>query len=770
MDNNVTKKIIHNLNIKEKLSLLAGKNYWTSRSIKEIISLTMADGPHGIRKQCGEIGTSNFNKSFPSIAFPTASCSACSFDKNLLFLEGQSIAHEAKRLNVDIVLGPGLNIKRSPLCGRNFEYFSEDPYLCGELAASLTKGIQSEGISSCVKHFAANNQEKYRFVENSIIDERTLHETYLFSFKTVIEKSSPDAIMTSYNMVNGIYSSESKYLLKDYLRNRLKFNGLIITDWGAISNPIASFKNGLNLEMPGVDKSRQKYLLRDFKKGLISENEINQAITPLVNLSVRHKERHESNKDISDSMNHDLNISEEIATNSIVLAKNKDQILPLSESERLLIVGSFALNGRYQGSGSSLINPIENDSFLQVMDDNLVSYEFAPGYSLNDNEDSKNLIEQACSLAKFYEKVILFLGLPSEYEGEGFDKKSLSLPTSQLKLVSELIKLHKKIIVVVEAGSPVSLPFIDDIDALFIPYLGGCRVNRSLYKLIFGIVSPSGRLAETYPLYNEELPISDFGKAGKDVLYREGQFVGYKNYIYFDKKVLFPFGYGITYSHFSYSNIKIAKDFVSFDIKNDGNYSAKEVIQIYISNKKEGKIYKSLKYFDKVTLLKNEIKHFDIPLSKEMFSFYSIKKHDFVLGTGEFFISLSTSATNDIYTEKIIINGEENFSFPDYDINFDNITIRKNNIKGFYDINSSLYDLCSCRLGRFLYKKSNKLINKIAKNDPSSEKMMRPMLQEGPLRILVMGSNGALSLHQVMGIIDILNGHFFKGLHKLIHK
>lgn len=768
IDSNIS-NIISSLSIKERLSLLSGDGYWTSKAVGPIISLYLTDGPHGIRKQSGLNSATDLNKSLPSIAFPTASCSACSFDKSLLFKEGVSLAHEAKRLNVDVVLGPGINIKRSPLCGRNFEYFSEDPLLSGDLATSLCKGIQSQGISSCIKHFACNNQEKFRFIENSIVDERTLNEIYLSSFCNVINNAHPDCIMGSYNMINGSYVCESKDLLVDYLRGDLNYKGLIMTDWGAISDPLKSFKSGLNLEMPGVDKTRIKYLYKDYKNGLLSEEEINNAIAPLISLSTKHKDRLSNNNNI-DTLSNDLDVAEEIATNSIILAKNNNNVLPLKESQHILVIGKFAASSRYQGSGSSLINPIENDSFLQVLDYNGVSYEFAPGFSNNDSDNSKNFIEQAASLSKFNDTILLFLGLPSEYEGEGFDKKDLKLPNSQIELVNRLSSLNKKIIVIVEAGSPVELPFIDKIDALLIPYLAGCRVNKALYKILFGLVSPSGHFAETYPLFNKELPIKNYANQEKDIYYKEGQYIGYRYYINKNEDVLFPFGFGLSYTKFNYKNICFINNILSFDLSNCGKCSGKEVIQIYVSSTQNGHIYKSLKYFDKINLLPKETKHIEIKIDNEYFMFYSILKHKFVVGTGTFTISLGSSCLNDIYSKELNIKGDEDYLIPDDNITLENNFIRQNNIKKHYDINSSLKDLSSCHLGKFLYKQSNKFVNKAAKENPDSEKMLRPMLQEGPLRILVMGSNGKISLHQIQGLIDLLNGHFFKGIHKLIHK
>lgn len=763
-------KILTELTIKEKINLLSGKNFWESKEVKRIDlpRVFFSDGPHGLRKQNENADNFGFNKSVPATCFPTASVLACSFDKDLMYKLGESLAKECKKENVDVLLGPGISLKRHPLCGRNFEYFSEDPYLSGKLAASYIQGVQSLGIGTSLKHFACNNQEMNRLISNSVVDERTLNEIYLKGFEIAIKEGKPYTVMSSYNMINGIHSSQNKMLLTDTLRNKWGYKGAVISDWGAINNPTESFKNGLNLEMPGLDKSRNKEIIKSFKQNLISIEEIDNACKPIIELAMHVKAERENK--VECSIEENQNLARILAENSNVLLKNEDKFLPLKATDTLAIIGPFAKEPRYQGEGSSNINPITLDCFLDAIKETKYSYEYAPGYLADNDTIDEALAKEAIDIAKKYDKIIYFMGIPKAFESEGFDRTTLLMPNNQIALLKELSTLNPNIIIIFQGGGVVDFSFDTYGKALISQFLSGAKSGTALLNLLIGSANPSGKLAETIPLNPADIAIDKYPENNINVCYSEGQYVGYRYYTYKDIPVKYPFGYGLSYTTFEFSNPKYYSDknTLSFSITNTGDYPGKEVIQLYVSYTKNTKEYKQLKDFIKVDLNPQETKQIEFVLRDDEFEFYSIKNNSFVKGTGEFTVKLGTSSNDFFFSTTLNIAGTQDYEMPKYPISFHDLPRKTNNQKGKYDLNSTTVDLNSCRLGRFINRLINKFVKKMIKEDPSMEKVIRQMLTEGPLRMLLIGTNGKFTYKKLQGLVDILNGHFFKGIHKIL--
>lgn len=741
-----TKEIIDSLSIKDKIKLLSGKNYWETQEQENVTSIRMSDGPNGLRKQEGKNDLVGLNGSLEATCFPTACLSACSFDPVIIEKMGKAIGSEARSQNVDLLLGPGLNIKRSPLGGRNFEYFSEDPFLSGKMTGAFARGVESMGVGACLKHYACNSQEKERFISNSLVDERTLNELYLKGFEIAIKESNPSAIMTSYNMVNSDYMCENKDLL-DKARG-YGFKGMFVTDWGGLNNPIKSFKNGLNIEMPGVDKKRARQIYEAYKNGLISEDEINNAIAPLIEFSKRQK---------PEIIDYDYNISKEVALDvarkSIVLAKNEDCILPLNKDEKIGVIGKFAINPRIQGAGSSAVNPKYAENFVDILTKNKVKFDYNEGF------DDNLVLDEAIKIAKENEKAILFLGLPEDYESEGYDKTSLSLPEIQVELVNRLSSVNSNIIVVLESGSPVELPFLDKIKGLFITYLGGSSVLEATYDLMFGNHNPSGRLAETWPKsLKDTVSYKNFPELNRTVHYTEGMYVGYRHYHSKHIDVNFPFGYGLTYSDFSYKDIVYKDKKLTLTVTNNGQ-KGEDVIQLYLEN--NGQLaYRRLVDFKKIELDRNESKTICFEINDDLFTMYDVKTKSYIKASGLFTLELGTSSKEIYYKEDIKVEGEKEYIIPSNN----NSMINSLGVTKKININSTFSDLESKKLGRLINKFVQKKKVQIMEKDPKNAKLISAMIDEMPLRSLVMGSGGKLNSYKLQGLIDILNGKVFKGI------
>lgn len=663
------KELIKQMSLEEKASLCSGLNFWNTKPIERlnIPSIMMTDGPHGLRKQSEGADHLGINESVEATCFPTASALACSFDRDLVKELGIAIGEECQSENVSIVLGPGANIKRSPLCGRNFEYYSEDPYLSSEMAKNQIQGTQSQGIGTSLKHFAANNQEHRRMTIDTIVDERTLREIYLASFETAVKEAHPWTVMCAYNKLNGEYCSENYRLLTEILRNEWGFEGFVVSDWGAVNDRDKGLSSGLELQMPADGGMGDNLIVEAVKRNRLSEGVLDEAVERILNIIFKAVENKRENVIYSKEKHHEL--ARKIAGECMVLLKNEEKILPLKKEDNIAVIGELATKVRYQGGGSSHINPTKVDNAYEEIVNfaGTENVRYARGYDLSIDDTIYDLAEEAKKLAIEADKVILFIGLPERYESEGFDRTHLNIPKNQYDLVKKLKSVNKNIVVVLSNGSPIEMPFVSDVKAILEAYLTGQASGKAICDLLYGEVNPSGKLAETFPLKLSDNPsyLNFPGEVDK-VEYKEGIFVGYR---YYDKKamdVLFPFGYGLSYTNFEYSNLKISKNeiddtekvTVSVNIKNIGDVFGKEIVQLYIRDKESSvtRAEKELKGFEKIGLEPGEEKEVTFILNKRSFAYYNVDLGDWHVESGEFEILIGKSSREIVLKEVITVN------------------------------------------------------------------------------------------------------------------
>lgn len=550
--------IIEKMTLEEKTAVLSGKNTWETRAVKrlEIPSIALSDGPHGIRKQAGAGDHLGLNASLPATCFPTAATIANSWDEGLGEALGQALGEEAAAQGVDILLGPGLNIKRSPLCGRNFEYFSEDPYLAGKMAASYVRGIQSRGVHACPKHFAVNSQELRRMAMNAVVDERTLREIYLTGFEIAVKEGGARSIMTSYNQVNGTYANENKHLLQDILRGEWGFGGLVVTDWGGSNSHTAGVEAGSDLEMPspGLDSARE--LAAAVLEGRLAEDDLDSCVDRLLEAVLTVKGERKTSRTFDQETHHLL--ARRAAAESAVLLKNQEKLLPLKAGTKVAVIGDFAVEPRYQGAGSSMVNPIQVETMERVIGDSQLSVVgISRGYERNgDPEDI--LKKEAVDLAEKAEVVIYCLGLNELGEAEGLDRSHMRIPQNQIDLLETLAKVNKNIVGVISAGASIEMPWERNCRAILHCYLSGQAGASAMVDILTGEVNPSGRLSETYPIKYEDTPsFRNFPSTERNAEYREGIYVGYRYYDTSMVRVQYPFGFGLSYTEFSYSDLQV---------------------------------------------------------------------------------------------------------------------------------------------------------------------------------------------------------------------
>ncbi|MDQ0158350.1 glycoside hydrolase family 3 C-terminal domain-containing protein [Alkalibacillus salilacus] len=650
------KDIIKQMTLEEKASLMSGQNFWNTKAIERhgIPSIMLTDGPHGVRKQGGKADHLGLNKSLPATCYPTAATLANSWDKSLINEVGQDIGKEARSEKVSVLLGPGLNIKRNPLCGRNFEYFSEDPYLTGELASEMVKGIQSNGISACPKHYAVNSQEHMRMTIDEIVDERSLREIYLTGFEKVVKESNPHTIMSSYNKVNGEYANENQHLANNILYSEWGFDGVIVTDWGGNNDRVAGLKAHNQLEMPSTNGITDQEIVEAVNAGTLDESVLDEAVDQL--LSLINKVRLDDQESVQADYEEHHNKAVEAARQSMVLLKNENNILPLNEEEKVAVIGDFAKNPRYQGAGSSLINPYKLSNPLNNLEDsplNIVGY--AQGFKRMGGKSSK-LLKEATSLAKSAETVILFIGLDESKEAEGVDREDLKLPQNQLDLVESLVKVNKNVVVVLAGGGALELPFADQVQGILHTYLSGQGVGEAVVDVLLGKHNPSGKLNETFPIVYSDIPSSPYFPGDQVTSeHKEGLFIGYRYFETANIPVRYPFGYGLSYTTFEYSNIKIDRLNVSFDLTNSGQVAGAEIAQLYIE-KVDSEIFRSkkeLKGFDKVHLEPGETKRVTLALTRRDFSYYNPEIKDWEIESGNYKVQVGSSV-QEIHLEETV--------------------------------------------------------------------------------------------------------------------
>ena len=788
------KDIIEKMSLQEKCYMLSGKDFWQTQSVKRlgIENITLSDGPHGIRKQEGAGDQLGLNGSVPATCFPTAATMANSWDIALGEEMGKRLGEEAASQDVSVLLGPGLNIKRSPLCGRNFEYFSEDPYLAGKMAASYIRGIQANGISACPKHFAANNTELRRQASDSIVDERTLREIYLTGFEIAVKEGHPKSIMSSYNMINGVYANENRHLLQEILRDQWGFDGFVVSDWGACNDFTDGVRAGSHLEMPSTGGDGPEQLMKAVQEGRVPEKEVDVRVDELVDviLSTRKATDKYKGKPFDVEAHHAF--AQKCSEESIVLLKNEGGILPLKKGAKVAVIGEFAQKARYQGAGSSVVNCTKLDHTMGVIGEfgfDLVGFE--PGYPRHGAPDA-GMEQKAVALAKKADYVLLYMGLDEISESEGLDRPHMKLPDSQVQLLKAVSAVNPNVIIVMSAGSAVEMPWLDQAKALVHGYLCGQAGARAVLKVILGEVNPSGKLSESYPIKYEDCSTANYFPAKqRSVEYREGLYVGYRYYETARVPVLFPFGFGLSYTSFAYSDLTVDGKQATFTLANTGSRDGAEVAQLYV-HAKNPSVYrpaKELKGFAKVFLKAGESRRVSIPLDDKAFRYFNVKTDKFEVDPGEYEILIGASVAD------IKLKGTVNVSAPAAAKSEDAARLPsyfKGEIKNVSDkeyeallghpipdgkwsgtiqANDAIAQLYYARSlkARLVWKIMTNMLNKsIAKGEPD---LNITFIYNMPIRAIGKMAGGMVSADMCDGILDIVNGHaigFFKGLGKLI--
>ncbi|MDD7153151.1 MAG: glycoside hydrolase family 3 C-terminal domain-containing protein [Faecalibacterium prausnitzii] len=653
--------IINSLDLEQKCALLSGSTVFTTRALpgKGVPAITLSDGPNGVRKQAGAADHLGLNPSVPATCFPTSATVANSWDPALGEAVGAAMGEEAAAQGVSVLLGPGLNIKRSPLCGRNFEYFSEDPYLAGKMAAAYVRGIQKNGIAACPKHFAVNSQELRRMASDSIVDERTLRELYLTGFEMVVKEAQPKTIMSSYNLINGTYANENAHLLQDILRRDWGFEGAVVTDWGGSNDHALGVKNGSTLEMPAPGGDAIRELMKAVQTGKITEADVDARLEELLELVFTTKAAVDAAPGKFDADAHHA-LARRVAAQSIVLLKNENRLLPLIKKEKVAVIGDFAQTPRYQGAGSSAVNSIKVDSFLDCLaQSGLNSIGYAKGFDRQGKPDEA-LKTEAVQLAENADVVLLFMGLDEIKESEGIDRADMKLVDNQLALLTAVAAVNPNVVVVLSAGSSLESQWVKDCKALVYGCLGGQAGAGALVDVLTGAQNPCGKLAETWACSHDDTPAKEnFGGDGPTVEYREGLYVGYRYYDTAGVPTAFPFGYGLSYTTFAYSDLKADETGVTLTVTNTGSCAGAEVVQLYVA-KPDAKIFrpaKELKGFAKVYLAAGESKTVTIPLDDKAFRYWNVATHRWEVEGGSYQLLAGASSADIRLTTAVTVEG-----------------------------------------------------------------------------------------------------------------
>ena len=745
-------EILNDMTLEEKAAFCSGCDFWKTKAIERlgVPSVMMCDGPHGLRKQEGEGDHLGINESIQTVCYPTASALASSFDRDVMKRLGEALGRECQAEHIAMLLGPGLNIKRSPLCGRNFEYFSEDPYLSGEMGAAYVKALQNEGVAACAKHFACNNQETRRMSGSSELDERTLYEIYLPAFEAVVKDGGTRSIMCAYNAINGTYCAENKTLLNDILRGLWDYHGFVVTDWGAVKDRARGIQAGLDLEMPGGPNATGEEIVQAVREGRLSEADLNQAVRRLLTFVCEAVENQKENVSIDRDACRKL--SRELAGECAVLMKN-DGSLPLKDGQKAAFIGEFAQKPRYQGAGSSHINVQHPVSACEAAEGKDVI--FARGYDAHSEETDAGMLQDAVEAAKNADVAVVFAGLPDAFESEGGDRKHMRLPANQNELIAAVAATNPHTVVILHGGAPVELPWLENVEALLCMYLSGDQAGGAAADLLYGKVNPSGHLAETWPVRLQDNP-SWLNFPGEDgvVTYAEGIFVGYR---YYDKKELrvnYPFGHGLSYTQFEYSDLILDKSkmadtdplSVSVKVKNTGTQAGKAVVQLYVGDSESTvrRPVRELKGFEKITLKPGESKIVSFTLDKRAFAYWEPKIHDWFVESGDFRIEIGESSRDIRLCETVHVTGTRDIPF----------TIDKN---------TPIAKLMKHPKGAAFIQQ---MMAASSRNRPSSEAqasamgegsdaLMKSMMEETPLGSLV--SYGRMTSAQLDAFIASLN-------------
>ena len=786
------------LTLEEKAALCSGKDFWHLNGVERLglPEIMVSDGPHGLRKHNDKKDKTDLMGSVPAVCFPTASATACSWDEDLLTLMGETLGEECLAEQVSVLLGPGINIKRSPICGRNFEYFSEDPYLAGKLAAAFIRGVQSKGVGTSVKHFAANSQETRRMTIDSVADERTLREIYLTAFEIAVREGKPWTVMNAYNKLNGLYCAENPWLLTKVLREEWGFDGVVETDWGAENDIAAGVAAGQNLEMPGSNGLGAKKLVEAVKRGDLSEEALDQRVDEILELIMRASEsltQTEYDKEAHHA------VARKIAANSMVLLKNEDGVLPLAPEKTVAVIGKMARSPRYQGAGSSQINAKNVDCAFDALMEAGLGVVYAEGWDGPDADIT--LLEDAVNCAKHTDAAVVFIGLTDEYESEGFDREHMKIPASHTDLVRAVAAANPNTVVVISGGAPIETDWAPKAKAILLAGLGGEAGGSAVADILTGRVNPSGKLAETYAERFEDNPsYPNFPGSRKSVEFRESVFIGYRYYDRTKKPVRFPFGFGLSYTAFEYGNLKLSKKTirdtdtltVTFTVKNVGPVAGAEVAQLYVSDV-QSTVYrpeKELKGFKKVFLQPGEETAVTLTLDKRSFAYYNVAISDWHVESGDFRILIGASSADIRLSGKVRVNSTaKDVPIPDYresapvyyngdpaladDAAFRAILGReipyREAADGRITINSALEDATGTKAGRLINSLLTNVFKTLSKGNPAQERMMTAMALQIPIRCFISMSMGVFTEEMAQGLVRILNGEgTLKGIGEIL--
>jgi len=789
----IYQSLIEKMTLEEKASLMSGKDFWQTVDIERlgIPSITLSDGPNGLRKQAGAADHLGLNPSVPATCFPTAATIANSWNPKLGEEIGSNLGEEAVSNDVNVVLGPGLNIKRSPLCGRNFEYFSEDPYLAGKMAAGYIRGIQSHGVVACPKHFAANSQELRRMANDSVVDERTFRELYTTGFEIAVKEGQSKSIMTAYNMINGAYANESKHLLQDILTEEWGFKGFVVSDWGGSNSHVEAVRNGSHLEMPTIGQDGIHEIVKAVEENVLSEEILNQRVDELLQVLFETYEATKEKKNTPFDVEAHHKAAQKAAEESIVLLKNEDAFLPLLNNEKVAIIGDFANAPRYQGAGSSVVNPTKIDSPLEAIEKSSLEVEgYAQGFLRNGGKD-ESLKTQAVELAKKVDAVLLYLGLDELAESEGIDRAHMKMAQNQIELLEAVYAVNKNIVVIMSAGAVVEMPWIDKAKAVVHGYLSGQAGANAMANVLTGIVCPSGKLNETYPLKYEDTPAYNYYPGEeKTSEYREGLFVGYRYYETANIPVLFPFGYGLSYTTFAYTNLNVVGNTITLDVTNEGEFDGAEIVQIYISAK-DAKLFrpaKELKSFQKVFLKAKETKTVTMELDDKAFRYFNVKTNTWEIEGGVYELYAAASVKDIRLTTTLNVEGT-NAKYPYdkesvlsyYTANVKNISNtefeallthpipsgkwNKTELLGLNDTFCQMY-YAKNPFARLVYKILTYMKNSSMKKGKPNLNVL--FIYNMPFRGLAKMTGGIMTMDMARAVLEMVNGHFFRGLKNLI--
>lgn len=789
-------KLLKDLTIEEKAALLAGVDFMFTNPVPRlgVPSARMSDGPHGLRVQ-KEGGDNGVAGSEPATCFPTAVSTASSWNPDNTYKMGEAIAEEMLHYGIDVLLGPGACIKRNPLCGRNFEYFSEDPLLAGKMAAAEVNGVQSKGCGVSVKHFALNNAENFRFMGDSVCDMRAIREIYLKVFEIIVKESKPHTMMCAYNKINGEYCCENKWLLTDVLRNEWGFDGVVMSDWGATHDRVKGVSAGLDLEMPGDTDICRKWVIDAAKSGTLKMEALDKAVENILRLVQRY-ENNQKGIDVDWEAHNAL--AAEIAEDCAVLLKN-DGVLPLDKDESVLVIGDLFDKMRYQGAGSSMINPTYLTTPKTAFDKQKVEYKFCRGYAENALEPNEKLIAEAVAYANDYDKVLVFAGLTDYVESEGGDRENMQLPANQLALIDALIKAGKKITVVLFGGSPMELPFAEKVNAILNMYLPGQNGGTATYNLLFGVKSPCGKLAETWVKSYADVPFgNDFSKTVNEI-YKESVFVGYRYYLTANKEVRYPFGYGLSYTTFDYLDMQIEENNeeykVSCEVVNNGKYDGAEIVQLYVKAPQGVfKPLKELKGFTKVYLKAGESKKVAITVKKDDLRYWNTKENRWATEGGEYELQLCSDCQTVRLSRTVTLDGDNAVMPYSEEVNavygaaaFDTMSeslfekmsglkIPAIPPKKPIRLESRFTDMRATFMGKILYnavlsvaKKDMKKAKKLPEGAERDNKIkgamfLKRILESNSIITMSMSAGTNCPYNFAKGFVNMANGHLFKGI------